>query len=113
MRVLTVFGTRPEAIKLGPVAAELAKRADSISASVCVTGQHRNILDQVLELFGIKPDIDLNIMTTSQTPFEVGGRILTRIEPVFRRSKPDWVIVQGDTTTAMAVATCRSRASQL
>jgi UDP-N-acetylglucosamine 2-epimerase (non-hydrolysing) len=104
MRVLTVFGTRPEAVKLAPVAVELAKDPGRISAKVCVTGQHRNMLDQVLELFAIKPDVDLDIMTAGQTLSEVAGRVLLRIEPVFREFKPDCVVVQGDTTTAMAVA---------
>lgn len=102
MRVLTVFGTRPEAIKLAPVVRALAN--SSVDHAVCVTGQHREILDQVLEVFQIKPQYDLDIMTPAQSLSEVTSRVLAGVERVVQEFAPDWVIVQGDTTTAFASA---------
>jgi UDP-N-acetylglucosamine 2-epimerase (non-hydrolysing) len=110
--VLTVFGTRPEAIKLAPVLKELQRRQDadatgngsSMRSRICVTGQHREMLDQVLQLFGIVPDYDLQIMTGNQTPAQVAAAVLTGLESVLRSERPDWVLVQGDTTTAAAAA---------
>jgi UDP-N-acetylglucosamine 2-epimerase (non-hydrolysing) len=101
--VFCVFGTRPEAIKLAPVVAELRFRV-GIDCTVAVTGQHRELLDEVLDLFGIVPDHDLDIMTAGQTPSQVAARVLGAIDGLLAKTEPDWVLVQGDTTTAMAVA---------
>lgn len=103
-KVLTVFGTRPEAVKLGPVIRELARHPDRITSRVCVTAQHRDMLDQVLRVFDILPDYDLNVMQENQTPTQVAATVLARLEPIFRDERPDWVLVQGDTTTVMAAA---------
>ena len=104
IKVLSIYGTRPEAIKMAPVVRELAKKSDKITSRVCVTAQHRQTLDQVLNLFSIRPDYDLNIMQDGQIPAQVAANILTRLEPIFRKEKPDWVLVQGDTTTVMAAS---------
>ena len=103
MRVLTVFGTRPEAIKMAPVVLEL-KKEKKIKSYVCVTGQHRHMLDQVLKMFVIKPDFDLNIMKPDQTLEDIVSRVIIDIGKVFDKVKPDIVLVQGDTTTAFIVA---------
>jgi len=103
-KVLTVFGTRPEAVKLGPVILELARHADRVTSRVCVTAQHRDMLDQVLHAFGILPDFDLDIMQANQTPSQVAAAVLARLEPILRDERPDWVLVQGDTTTVAAAA---------
>jgi UDP-N-acetylglucosamine 2-epimerase (non-hydrolysing) len=103
MHVLSIFGTRPEAIKLAPVIAELGTRSRVVS-QVCVTGQHREMLDQALELFGIVPDYDLNLMAKNQTPTRIAAATLERLETVFKSAQPDWVLVHGDTTTAAAAA---------
>ncbi|HEX6422071.1 MAG TPA: UDP-N-acetylglucosamine 2-epimerase (non-hydrolyzing) [Acidimicrobiales bacterium] len=100
-RVLCVFGTRPESIKMAPVVAELGARP-GVDCSVAVTAQHREMLDDVLDLFGILPDHDLDLMTAGQTPSQVTARILGEIDDLLAKSDPDWVVVQGDTTTAMA-----------
>ena len=103
MKVAIVFGTRPEAIKMAPVVA--AFRADpAFETLVCVTGQHRTMLDQVLSIFGIEPDIDLDIMTPGQSLTDITVRVLQGMERVIRDHKPDVVLVHGDTTTAMAAA---------
>lgn len=103
MKVAIVFGTRPEAIKMAPVVA--AFRADpAFETLVCVTGQHRTMLDQVLAIFGIEPDIDLDIMTPGQSLTDITVRVLQGMERVIRDHKPDVVLVHGDTTTAMAAA---------
>ncbi len=104
MKVLSVFGTRPEAIKMAPVIQELRKYADEIEALTCVTAQHREMLDQVLNLFGIRPDYDLNVMADNQTPTQVAAAVLAGMEPILQRERPDWVLVQGDTTTVAATA---------
>lgn len=106
MKVLVVFGTRPEAIKLAPVIRELKRRSTGadLQPLVCVTAQHRQMLDQVLEIFGIRPDYDLNIMEDNQTPIQVASAVLARLEPILHKEKPDWVIVQGDTTTVAAAS---------
>jgi len=104
LKIISVFGTRPEAIKMAPVIRELAKYPDRIVNKVCVTAQHRQMLDQVLKLFSLHPDYDLDIMQESQTPSQVAASVLTRLEPVLQREKPDWVLVQGDTTTTMAAS---------
>lgn len=98
MKILTVFGTRPEAIKMAPLVKLLSQQA-GIDARVCVTAQHREMLDQVLELFDIKPDFDLNIMKAGQNLTGVSNAILTGIEPVLQQFRPDLVLVHGDTST--------------
>jgi UDP-N-acetylglucosamine 2-epimerase (non-hydrolysing) len=104
LRVLTVIGTRPEAIKIAPVIARLRERSDVITSWVCSTGQHREMLRQALDVFGIVPDIDLDLMQPGQTLTQVASRLLAAIEPVLDDLRPDWVLVQGDTTTVMAAA---------
>jgi UDP-N-acetylglucosamine 2-epimerase (non-hydrolysing) len=103
MKVLSIFGTRPEAIKMAPVVQQL-KRTAGIESFVCVTAQHREMLDQVLDLFGIVPDIDLNIMQPDQTLAQVTSAVFSDLDPVLSDLKPDWILVQGDTTTVMAAA---------
>ena len=103
MKILSVFGTRPEAIKMAPVVKELENR-EGIESVVCVTAQHRDMLDQVLEIFEIKPDYDLNIMKPGQTLAYITAEVLKGIEEVIIKEKPDLVLVHGDTTTAMAAA---------
>jgi UDP-N-acetylglucosamine 2-epimerase (non-hydrolysing) len=102
-RILTVFGTRPEAIKMAPVVLGL-KKIKHIDSAVCVTAQHREMLDQVLNLFNIIPDYDLNIMRSGQNLFDITSRILLGIRDVFQDYKPDIVLVHGDTTTSMAAS---------
>jgi UDP-N-acetylglucosamine 2-epimerase (non-hydrolysing) len=103
LRLLTIFGTRPEAVKLAPVLKMLGK-TPQVESLVCVTAQHREMLDQVLDLFQIKPDIDLNLMHPDQTLAGLTAAVLTKLDPVLEQYKPDWVLVQGDTTTVMAAA---------
>ena len=105
-RVLTILGTRPEVIKMAPVIRELEHHPEHFQVRVCVTAQHREMLDQALELFGIVPDVDLNLMRPDQTPAQVAARVLSDLEPVLQNWQPDWVLVQGDTTTVMAAALC-------
>ncbi|WP_459480140.1 non-hydrolyzing UDP-N-acetylglucosamine 2-epimerase [Clostridium saccharoperbutylacetonicum] len=100
-KIITIFGTRPEAIKMAPLVKELEKR-EQIESKVCVTAQHREMLDQVLELFDIKPDFDLNIMKTKQTLTGITSRVLEGLEEVFQEEKPDMILVHGDTTTTFA-----------
>ncbi|MBI2818953.1 MAG: UDP-N-acetylglucosamine 2-epimerase (non-hydrolyzing), partial [Acidobacteria bacterium] len=106
--ILFIFGTRPEAIKLAPVIRELKRREragpGTVVSKVCVTAQHRQMLDQVLSLFEIAPDYDLNLMSENQTPTQVAAAALVNLEPVFREVRSDWVVVQGDTTTVAAAA---------
>lgn len=114
MKILVVFGTRPEAIKLAPVIRELenCSRIDPmnvarsnvqrVTVKVCITAQHREMLDQVLRLFGIRPDHDLDVMEDHQTPTQVAAAVLAGLEPVLSGERPDWVLVQGDTTTVAA-----------
>jgi len=104
MKVLSIFGTRPEAIKMAPVVKRLKRHPDHFTSVVCVTAQHRRMLDQVLALFDIRPDYDLNIMRPDQTLAQVTANALTGLDAVLRAEKPDWVLIQGDTTTAMAGA---------
>ncbi|PYI51126.1 non-hydrolyzing UDP-N-acetylglucosamine 2-epimerase [Paenibacillus flagellatus] len=99
IRVMTIFGTRPEAIKMAPLVLELNKRSEQIESLVCVTAQHRQILDTVLDIFGIRPDFDLDVMKDRQTLNEVTIRVLQGLEPVFRERKPDLILVHGDTLT--------------
>jgi UDP-N-acetylglucosamine 2-epimerase (non-hydrolysing) len=100
LRVLSVFGTRPEAIKMAPVLLALRDLDPHVESRVCVTAQHREMLDDVLCLFEIEPDHDLDVMRPGQSPTAVAAEILYRLEPVFELERPDWVLVQGDTTTA-------------
>jgi len=103
VRVLSIFGTRPEAVKMAPVVREL-EAADGIESRVCVTAQHRQMLDQVLDLFQIKPDVDLNLMRPNQSLSSLTAQILEALDPVLADEHPDWVLVQGDTTTVMAAS---------
>ncbi|MEG0138706.1 MAG: UDP-N-acetylglucosamine 2-epimerase (non-hydrolyzing) [Bacilli bacterium] len=103
IKVMTIFGTRPEAIKMAPLVKELQK-SEKIETIVCVTAQHREMLDQVLKIFAIKPDYDLNIMKKGQTLAEVTSRALMGLEQVIREIKPNIVLVHGDTTTTFAGA---------
>lgn len=103
-RVMLVFGTRPEAIKMAPLVKEFQKNLAEFCTMVCVTGQHREMLDQVLRLFGIKPDYDLNIMKQGQDLYDVTARVLTGMRDVLTDARPDVVLVHGDTTTSMAAA---------
>ena len=102
--IMLVFGTRPEAIKMCPLVKELQKRPEEFKTIVCVTGQHREMLDQVLKIFDVKPDIDLNIMKQGQDLTDVTVRILNGMRDVFKECKPDVVLVHGDTTTSTAAA---------
>lgn len=99
IKVMTVFGTRPEAIKMAPLVKELEKHSDIIDSIVCVTAQHRQMLDQVLEIFHITPDFDLNIMKQRQTLVEIVGHSLEGLDRVMKEAKPDIVLVHGDTST--------------
>ncbi len=103
MKILSIFGTRPEAIKMAPIVRELEKRP-GLESHVCVTAQHREMLDQVLDLFEIKPDVDLNLMRPNQSLAAITAAVFTHLDPVLAEMKPDWVLVQGDTTTVMAAA---------
>ena len=103
IKVMSIFGTRPEAIKMAPLVKELESRKE-IESIVCVTAQHRQMLDQVLQTFNIKPDYDLNIMKQGQTLSEVTSRALLGLEEIFKEEKPDIVLVHGDTTTTFAGA---------
>ena len=103
-KVMLVFGTRPEAIKMCPLVKEFQKRSDEFETIVCVTGQHREMLDQVLKIFDVNPDIDLNIMKQGQDLTDVTVRILNGMRDVFKECKPDVVLVHGDTTTSTAAA---------
>ena len=102
MKVLVVIGTRPEVIKMGPVVRALSENSHNVSFKVCVTSQHREMAEEALRIFDIHPDYDLNVMTGDQTPTQVAAAVLERIEPVLRSEEPDWVLVQGDTTSATA-----------
>ena len=102
--VMLVFGTRPEAIKMCPLVKELQKYPERFETIVCVTGQHREMLDQVLTIFDVKPDYDLNIMTQGQDLYDVTARVLIGMRDVFKECKPDVVLVHGDTTTSTATA---------
>ena len=103
IKVMSVFGTRPEAIKMCPLVLELQKHPE-IESIVCLTGQHRQMLDQVMEVFGVKADYDLNIMRPQQTLTTITADVLINMEPVLKESKPDIVLVHGDTTTSTAAA---------
>ncbi|HSB67077.1 MAG TPA: UDP-N-acetylglucosamine 2-epimerase (non-hydrolyzing) [Anaerolineales bacterium] len=101
LRVLSIFGTRPEAVKMAPVIQTLA-HSPGVVSMVCVTAQHRQMLDQVLGLFSIRPDLDLNLMRPDQDLASLTAAIITHLDPVLADLKPDWILVQGDTTTVLA-----------
>jgi UDP-N-acetylglucosamine 2-epimerase (non-hydrolysing) len=103
VKVLSVFGTRPEAVKMAPVVLEL-RRHPEVDARVCVTAQHRQMLDQVLDIFQIKPDLDLDLMRPDQSLAEITAAVFTHLDPVLEKFHPDWLLVQGDTTTVMAAS---------
>ena len=103
-KIMLVFGTRPEAIKMCPLVKEFQKHKDEFKTIVCVTGQHREMLDQVLKIFEVKPDFDLNIMKQGQDLTDVTARVLTGMRDVFSQCRPDVVLVHGDTTTSTAAA---------
>ena len=102
--IMLVFGTRPEAIKMAPLVKELQKHPDEFETTVCVTGQHREMLDQVLRIFDIVPDYDLNIMQQGQDLYDITSRVILGMRDVFKQYKPDVVLVHGDTTTSTATA---------
>ncbi|MBE2233730.1 MAG: UDP-N-acetylglucosamine 2-epimerase (non-hydrolyzing) [Anaerolinea sp.] len=103
-RVLVIFGTRPEAIKMAPVVRALQQYPDRFTVRTCATAQHREMLDQVLDVFGISPDIDLDLMQPDQSLSGLAAKVLATLDSVLLMEKPDWVLVQGDTTTVMAAA---------
>ena len=103
-KVLVVVGTRPEVIKMAPVIKELGKYSNKICSVVCVTAQHRQMMDQVLNFFKITPNFDLDLMQEDQPLSHLTARLLTSLEPIFNKVKPDWVLVQGDTTTTMVAS---------
>lgn len=103
IRIMSIFGTRPEAIKMAPVVKALEK-AEGIESIVCVTAQHREMLDQVLELYDIKPDYDLNIMKSGQTLSEITSRVLLGLEEVMKKDRPDLILVHGDTSTTFSAS---------
>ncbi len=103
-KIMLVFGTRPEAVKMCPLILELKKHPDLVRVTVCVTGQHRTLLDQVLDVFQVRPDHDLNILQEEQSLFQITESILAALPPVLRQESPDLVLVHGDTTTAFAAA---------
>ena len=103
LKVMSIFGTRPEAIKMAPLVLELGRR-EGLESSVCVTAQHREMLDSVLGVFGIRPDYDLNVMQSGQTLSDITARVLKGLEDVFAAARPDLVLVHGDTTTTFAAA---------
>lgn len=102
-KILSIFGTRPEAIKMAPIISKL-NQVNNLESIVCVTGQHRHMLDQMLELFSIQADYDLDLMEPNQTLSTISQKSIERLEPVLKQAKPDCVLVQGDTTTAMIAA---------
>ena len=104
LKILSVFGTRPEAIKMAPVVQALQRYPAEFTSVVCVTAQHRHMLDQVLALFVLQPDYDLDLMQRDQTLAQLTAQVLTQLDAVLVKEQPDWVLVQGDTTTAMAAA---------
>jgi len=104
LQILAVYGTRPEAIKMAPVIAALRRRPEAFAVAVCATGQHREMTDQVEELFGLRPDLDLGLMRPDQTLNGLAARALEALDGVLTARRPDWLLVQGDTTTAMTAA---------
>jgi UDP-N-acetylglucosamine 2-epimerase (non-hydrolysing) len=104
LRVLSVIGTRPEAIKMAPVIRAMQARPERLTSVLCLTGQHREMLDQIMRVFGLAADFDLHVMRPGQAPSEVASRVLADMPPVFREEQPHLVLVQGDTTTTAATA---------
>ena len=104
LKVMVVFGTRPEAIKMAPLVLELQKHSDSIETITVVTAQHRQMLDQVLETFSIKPHYDLDIMGQNQSLLDITGKILEKFDPIVKQERPDMILVHGDTTTTFAAS---------
>ena len=102
IKILSVFGTRPEAIKMAPIVRELLKRSSEFQSVVCVTAQHREMLDQILKSFGLTADFDLNVMQHAQSPAQVASRVLAEMPAILDQVRPDMVLVQGDTTTTFA-----------
>jgi UDP-N-acetylglucosamine 2-epimerase (non-hydrolysing) len=103
LKVLSIFGTRPEAVKMAPIV-KLLDKTGGVSSKVCVTAQHREMLDQALDLFSITPDYDLDLMRPDQSLSSLSSEIFSGLEPILEDVKPDWVLIQGDTTTVMAAA---------
>jgi UDP-N-acetylglucosamine 2-epimerase (non-hydrolysing) len=99
IKIMTIFGTRPEATKMAPLVLELQRHSDQIESLLCVTAQHREMLDQVLEIFNLKPDYDLNMMKPNQTLIELSARVIQGLEPIFEKERPDLILVHGDTST--------------
>jgi len=104
IKVMTVIGTRPEAVKMSPVVLELAKYSQRINSVVCATAQHREMLDQVLTFFGVEPSYDLDLMRPNQSLSQITARILTAFDKIVQQERPDWILVQGDTTTVMVAS---------
>lgn len=104
LKILSVFGTRPEAIKMAPLLQKMARRPGDFISRICVTAQHRQMLDQVLQHFEITPDYDLNVMENKQSPTQIMAAVLSKLEAVIHEERPDWVLVQGDTTTTAAAS---------
>jgi UDP-N-acetylglucosamine 2-epimerase len=103
-RLFVIVGTRPEAIKMAPVIQRLRRESDRFDVTLCATAQHREMLDQVLDLFGLKPDVDLDLMRHDQSANELAARIFATLDPLLAERRPDWLLVQGDTTTAMCAS---------
>ncbi len=103
-KVLFIFGTRPEAIKMAPLVKEFQMHTNALDTVICVTAQHRHMLDQVLEVFDIQPDFDLDLMQEGQSLLQLTSRVFSGLEEIFNRVKPDWALVQGDTSTVMAAS---------
>ena len=108
LTVLSVIGTRPEAIKMAPVVKELARHPDRVRSLVCSTGQHRRMLDQVLDLFRIEPDFDLNLMQADQSLSQLTAALFSALDGVVGQTRPDWVLAQGDTSTVLVVGLVRT-----
>lgn len=104
IKAMPIFGTRPEAVKMAPVVEALKRRPETFDIKICVTAQHRELLDQVLSLFRIEPDFDMGIMQANQSLSYTTSTILTRLEDILKEHRPDWVLVHGDTTTSMTAA---------
>ena len=108
-RILVVVGTRPEAVKMAPLVRELDAHGEVFETRVCVTAQHRMMLDQILEAFEIRPHYDLDVMTTGQDLYDITAHVLAGIRPVLMQFAPDLVLVQGDTTTTFVTALAASK----
>lgn len=102
IKIMTIFGTRPEAIKMAPLVLEIERQSDRFESIVTVTAQHRQMLDQVLEIFKIKPDYDLDVMKDRQTLADITANVLVGLEAVVKEAQPDIILVHGDTTTSFA-----------